>query len=307
MATQEEVQKAINDALEADRAARVAAISVKLPQFWPDKAKLWFAQAEAQFETKGITVEKTKYAHVVTMLDSKTAEQAMDIIETPPTTEPYTTLKNRLTKAYSLSDSEKAGKILDMSGLGDRTPSQFIAHMLQLVPTGQEPGFLFREVFLRQLPTDIRRQLAQTTKTGITAKDLRELAEEADRYFSSTGARVNAVTDQVEAMSLGHSAPIDSEPSLDSEGVFAVSSRGSFAPRGDRGGFGSRGRGSRGTRNRYQQRQLYKPVTFCYYHAQFGTEARQCLSPCGFQTTRMARNNQENPNQQGNGQAGRRE
>ena len=43
MASQEQVQKAIDDALKADRAARVAAISVKLPQFWPDKAKLWFA------------------------------------------------------------------------------------------------------------------------------------------------------------------------------------------------------------------------------------------------------------------------
>ena len=68
------------------------------------------------------------------MLDSKTAEQAMDIIETPPATEPYTALKNRLTKAYSLTDSEKAGRILDMNGLGDRTPSQLVAHMLQLVP-----------------------------------------------------------------------------------------------------------------------------------------------------------------------------
>ena len=107
-ATQAEVQEAINKALEEDRSARLAAVLIKLLQSWPDKAKLWFPQAEAQFETKGITAEKTKYSHVVTMLDSKTAEQAMDIIEIPPTTEPYTTLKNQLTKAYSLTDSEKA-------------------------------------------------------------------------------------------------------------------------------------------------------------------------------------------------------
>ena len=186
-------------------------------------------------------------------------------------------------------------------------PSQLVAHMLQLVPTGQEPGFLFREVFLRQLPTDVRTQLAQTSKTGISAKDLRDLAEEADRYFSSTGARVNAVTYQAETMSLGHSSSIDSEPTQDSEGVFAVSGRGGYAPRGNRGGFGSRGRGGgKGARNRFQQRQPHQPVTFCYYHAQFGADARQC-PPCGFQTTRLAKNTQEQPQQQGNGQAGRRE
>ena len=49
---------------------------------------------------------------------------------------------------------EKAAKILDMDGLGDRTPSQCLTVMLNLVPTGQDPGFLFQEVFLRQLPTD---------------------------------------------------------------------------------------------------------------------------------------------------------
>ena len=79
-ATQAQVQEAIAAALEADRAARVAAVSVKLPPFWPEKTRLWFAQAEAQFDIKGITVEKTKYSYVVSMLDTKTCEQAMDII-----------------------------------------------------------------------------------------------------------------------------------------------------------------------------------------------------------------------------------
>ena len=116
--------------------------------------------------------------------------------------------------------------------------------------------------------------MAQTSKTGTKAQDLRELAEEADRYFSSTGARVNSVKIETEAMALGHSAPIDSEPTLDSEGVFAISGRGGFAFRGNQGGFGSRGRGGgRGSRNQNQQRQPPKPITFCYYHAQFGVDA----------------------------------
>ena len=126
-----------NDAAEA----QVGRIAVKLAKFWPDKASLWFVQAEAQFTLGQITQEKTKFAHVVTMLDSSTADQVLDILIEPPEN-PYTVLKGRLTKAFAITDSEKASRIIDMDGLGDRTPSQCMTTMLNLVPTGEEPGFL---------------------------------------------------------------------------------------------------------------------------------------------------------------------
>ena len=184
--------KALEDALRASE-ARVSAVSVKLPPFWPDKAKLWFAQAEAQFTIRNITVDKTKYAHVVSMLDSKSAEFAMDIIENPPEEDPYKVLKTRLTGAYAISDDEKAARLLDMDGLGDKTPSQCLSAMLMLVPDGEQPGFLFRKIFLRQLPAEVQTHLAQTSKIGTKAADLRELALEADRYFASTGSRISSV------------------------------------------------------------------------------------------------------------------
>ena len=80
MAEVEARVKALEEALEASEAARSSAVSIKLPPFWPDKTKLWFAQAEAQFLLKHITEQRTKFAHVLSMLDSRTAEQAMDII-----------------------------------------------------------------------------------------------------------------------------------------------------------------------------------------------------------------------------------
>ena len=187
----EEVKGAIEAALET---ARTSAVSVKLPPFWPDKAGLWFAQAEAQFNIKGITVDKTKFSYVVSMLDTKNAAHAMDIIETPPDNDAYGTLKTRLTTAYNISDSEKANRILNMVGLGDKTPSECLSDMLMLVPKGQEPGFLFRQVFLRLLPAEVQIQLAQSTKTGTKAEDLRGLAAEADKYFASAGARISSVS-----------------------------------------------------------------------------------------------------------------
>ena len=203
MATQEQVKAAVDAAvvaaLDAERAARAATVSVKLPPFWPTDTELWFVQAEAQFRNRGITAEKTKFDYVVSMLDVRTARRVMDIIKTPPTASPYTALKTRLSKAFELSDSEKVDRILEMDGLGDRTPSQCLSDMLLLVPqaVAQDPGPFFRQIFLKQLPSDVRTHLAQTTKTGTTLAILRELAADADKYFSSTGSRIASVSSPV--------------------------------------------------------------------------------------------------------------
>ena len=186
--------KALEDALKASD-AKVSAVSVKLPTFWPDKVKLWFAQAEAQFLLRNITVDKTKYEHMITMLDSKTAELAMDIIGNPSDKDAYRALKTRLNCAFALSDDKKAKRILNMDELGDRTPSQCLSNMLTLVPEGQDPGFLFRRIFLRQLPTKVRTHLAQSTKIETNAASLRELASEADKYFASMGSRISSISE----------------------------------------------------------------------------------------------------------------
>ena len=79
----------------------VASVALKLPQFWPEQPTIWFAQTEAQFAIKNITVELTKFYHVVTALDGPTAQRVTDLLETPPRESPYTTLKDRLKCAHA--------------------------------------------------------------------------------------------------------------------------------------------------------------------------------------------------------------
>ena len=77
-------------------AHQVSAVSVKLPPFWPTDPQLWFAQVEAQFRTRSITREETKFWHVVGTLEQKYANEVRDLLLEPPASNPYTVLKTQL-------------------------------------------------------------------------------------------------------------------------------------------------------------------------------------------------------------------
>ena len=91
---------------DGDRAG-VAAVALKLPLYWPSDPQVWFAQVEAQFSTRRIAAQKTKFHHVVGSLTLEIIVEVRDLILSPPTDNPYDTVREQLVKPTLASEQKR--------------------------------------------------------------------------------------------------------------------------------------------------------------------------------------------------------
>jgi hypothetical protein len=138
----------------AAAAPTLAAVSVKLPSFWPTDPEVWFAQVEAQFTTKRIMAQKTKFDYIISSLSPEFAVEVRDLLLKPPNENLYHILDTELIKRTAASEQRKLQQLISSEELGDR---KLLRRMQQLLgdKLGASNSFL-RELFLQRLPANVR-------------------------------------------------------------------------------------------------------------------------------------------------------
>ena len=225
----------------------VAAVSPKLPDFWPHAVDVWLAQVEAQFRVAKITVSQTKYDLAVQKLDQQTAIRLQDIVISPPTENPYETLKARLSR-FTKSSYQRLSEFHELPDLGDRRPTELLDTLLAALAGVVHDGStcpLVRYAFLSRLPVTIRSNL-----TMFEDISLRDLGDKADLVWSSIGA-ASSVSAVAETRAARRQSPRRQTP-------------------------GRHGRTGRSPSSSPARGHL------CFFHERFGARAHRCEAPCSW-------------------------
>ena len=148
--------------------ASVTSVSLKIPPFLPADPQIWFAQVVAQFQTRNITSQKTKYEYMVTSLSPEFATEVRDLVLTVPDTNPYDKLKTALIGRTATSEQRHLQQLLNSEELGDRKPSQLLRRMQQGDKATTIDQSFLRELFIQRLPPNVRMVLDSTDKMTLT-------------------------------------------------------------------------------------------------------------------------------------------
>ncbi|XP_026319189.1 uncharacterized protein LOC113229722 [Hyposmocoma kahamanoa] len=242
-------------------------VSVKVPEFWADRPDVWFAQLEAQFALARINDDTTKFYHVISQLGNQYTAEVLDVIQAPPSTGKYQKIKAELIRRLSSSQEKKIKQLLSLEELGDRTPSQFLRRIQSLAgPT--VPEDFIRTMWSSRLPHNVQTIVAMHSETPLA-----KTAEIADKIYE-----LAPPSPQVAAASTNHSdiPPYITEMTKQiaelTKCVAELSTRGR---QNNRGQLQSRRRSSSRRRSPSGQR-------LCWYHWQFGDEAKKCNHPCSY-------------------------
>ena len=266
----------------------VATVSLKLPPFWPNDPTVWFAQVEAQFHTRNITSQATKYAYIISSLQPEIAQEVRDLLLTPPANQPYDTLKSELLQRTSASEQKRLHQLLISEELGDRKPSQLLRRMRQLLGDNHLEDRILRQLFIQRLPMNTQLILASTADSV----PLDQLASIADKILE-----VALPTPTVASLSPPATASLPSTSSPEIQNLQAqlnhltsqlqtLTNQLQFQPR-------SRGRSQtrsprRPSLSRSPARSTDPGGSFCWYHWNFGARAQKCNQPCSFPVSNPA-------------------
>lgn len=243
---------------EAPEAA--STVSLKLPPFWSADPELWFLQVEAQFATRNITADTTKFNHLVASLSPEAAGEIRDLLITPPPSDKYKAVKEAVIKRTTSSAQERIRKVLTEEELDGRKPSQLLRRMQQLIGNNSAlvPDGLLKQVWIARLPVTAQAILATSDSLSLD-----KMAEIADKVMEV------AVTSTVNAVQSSSTDVTELRKEIQ-EMKQLLRGRDQNRPAG----------GTQRARSRTPAPRDATGGSLCWFHSKFGDNAKKCRDPC---------------------------
>ena len=157
---------------EVEQVEAAHAVSIKMPTFMETAADAWFSILEANFHIKKITVEQTKYFHLISVLPP-------DIVSKIPasrrTDQNYTNIKEDVIAIYERSKPELFSKLINKTTMSGR-PSLYLQELSTIATKVGVGDDLVRHQFLQALPSTISPAVASQQDASLG--QLGKLADE---------------------------------------------------------------------------------------------------------------------------------
>lgn len=169
--------------------ASLNAVAVKLPPFWSDDPKARFNRVDAVFRLQKVTVEATKFDHVVAVLPHEFHKSARAAIDQPDPDNPFTVLKEALLERFQKHPIKEILDLFDQI----QTPGELTNAQLEDAIEGlsREPGMFQKALFVRGVLPAIRGNVLDKFKAGATLRQARNTADSLQEQM--VGVTVSAV------------------------------------------------------------------------------------------------------------------
>ena len=230
----------------------INAVGVKLPTFYRHNPDGWFINAEAQFALSRITDERTKFFHVVKVLDMETSAEVQQFLAdvcqgSDSNSTPYTTLKAKLTQIFGKRKTTRMGELLAMCSLNEHGAESTLRRMQALAT---DLDTMFQVKLLSMAPTSARISVA-----GRNFENAEDLAAAIDDAMEKE--RLAPDTSLPPAIaSVAHDTP-----SSPDEDHFISSIRAAYR--------------NAAKDNSFPKDRRPRP-NICFFHTKFGSHARKC-------------------------------
>ncbi|GFX19708.1 uncharacterized protein TNCV_2076161 [Trichonephila clavipes] len=253
----------------------VARIALRLPPFWKSNVRLWIAQCDHAFTFSGTSSDDTKYSALVANLDAETLSYVSDIVLSPPNSDKYLTLLQRLITQFSDSRLKKIKKLLTDLQLGDEKPSHLLRKMKEL-SNGQLQDDFLQSLWLQRMPPHIQ------TVLSASSEPLDKLAIIADKVSEVVGAS-STICAATTVPPPSQSSSCSVQPTMDSlaRQIQELSLQVAELTR-ERNSSRHQRYSSDRRRSHSRSRSVNRGSGICYYHRRYKEQAHKCVSPCAF-------------------------